>query len=360
MVVLRSANDGTELTSRSLHFMVERATVYQARSEIRHSPYRSIRDLLTSGYIPPMSLAPKLSTNGTAVPHPCAFQTADGYDASTSSTYRPTNPPVNYNQTFAAGAALGTVGLEKISIGGLTVQGQQFAIVDSAAPILGDYGTVDGLFGLAWPEVGKFYTGSDSSLDSPQTLEPYSPWLFSAVNQSVIEPYFSLVLDRPARELEANLTDIPRAGVLTLGGVSPDAPGSNTSVTVPNVGVPSLLEEDRRDIGVHRSTHSLVPDATQSHFKIARWNMHCSIVEHCQPCCQCPWRKHGMPRSLLLASWSTARSPCLLQRQCHGTARKHNIRNQFHGKGNQFYLCARTICRLARRRVRLGHPARQP
>ena len=164
-----------------------------------------------------------------------------GYDPTKSATYKPLPYPANYNQSFSGGEASGRVGTDDVTLGGITVKGQEIAIVDIVSSAFGDNGTVDGLFGLSSPSTEVVYAGANGANDSYANRIQYNTWLWNAVDQKLIEPYVTLDLDFPSAAAELNGSVTPDAGTLTLGGLPRSAPWTDTSVTVPNVPIPAVL-----------------------------------------------------------------------------------------------------------------------
>ena len=167
----------------------------------------------------------------------CYFK-SPGYDRSSSTTFHPVTPVENYNQSFSGGLASGTTGLDDVTIAGITVPQQQFAIVDIASAVWGNVGTNDGIFGLAQPTVEAVFKGATGVNDSPATRAEYSPWIWNAVNESLIEPYFTIDLAKPTFEQRTQYDNISDYGTLTIGGIPQDVPWDHTTVTVPNAPVP--------------------------------------------------------------------------------------------------------------------------
>ena len=168
----------------------------------------------------------------------CLFQNP-GYDSSASPTFHELPYAANYNQSFSGGKASGGAGLDDVTVGGITVKQQEFAIADVAAIAFGHGGGSDGIFGLTFPEIGRIYRGADGSNDSTENVVPYNPWFWNAVNQSLIEPYFTVILDKTSFEQQSTGANISNFGTISFGGVPHDAPWSDTSVTVPNVDIPA-------------------------------------------------------------------------------------------------------------------------
>ena len=77
------------------------------------------------------------------------------------------------------------MGLETITVGGMSVPKQEFGLVTAAA-WEGD-GINTGLMGLAYPALTSAFKGTDPSKDQfPQTQVTYNPIFFTAVQQGIV------------------------------------------------------------------------------------------------------------------------------------------------------------------------------
>lgn len=154
----------------------------------------------------------------------CAFGAS--YNSSKSSTYT-SIPDQNFNITYSDGERLtGDMAYETITLAGITVVMQEFAVVDYAA-WFGD-GYSAGLVGFAYATLTSAYKGSDPSQDQRGGKIMYNPLFTSMYNLSLIAPVFSLAIDR----------DPNNGGILALGGI-PDVPIVPTWISAPiqSVGV---------------------------------------------------------------------------------------------------------------------------
>ena len=155
-------------------------------------------------------------------------QSACGYAA----TY---DPPADFraidNQTFGVkygtGIAMGTVGYEDLTMGGITVTNQTVGIVNSTDDDVGD-GLQSGLLGLAYPSLTSAHPGVNYPNDSLITNRViYDPFFHSMYKRGLVEPWFSMALDR----LPVNTSSGP-GGYLGLGELPPVA-HENDWATVP-------------------------------------------------------------------------------------------------------------------------------
>ncbi|KAL4978993.1 aspartic peptidase domain-containing protein [Aspergillus desertorum] len=167
----------------------------------------------------------------------CAYA-SKAYSPSESDTYEPIA-----NETFlaayGAGVASGSMALEDITLGGVTVTDQRFGLVNLSSPMgLG----ASGILGLAYPVITSAYEVNgtlediaddvaeddldDDDLNSSIEQEPYSPLFVSMARRGLVEPYFSLALQRLDGDQETG-----DGGVLVLGGL-PDVKLANNFTTV--------------------------------------------------------------------------------------------------------------------------------
>ncbi|KAJ7854535.1 aspartic peptidase domain-containing protein [Mycena olivaceomarginata] len=167
-----------------------------------------------------------MTANGTSVPQSvCAFGT-DGFDTNASTTFQ-LFPNVTAHLGFGNGAVLnGSVGFDTVTVGGLSVSHQEFAVPDSVAGANGN-GILSGLLGLAFPNVTAVVSITDGQ------RAPYDPFFFTAVKQKKLnKPIFSISIDRGTFEGLGNDPVEHNVGFLSFGGIPP-VPVVNTSVTVP-------------------------------------------------------------------------------------------------------------------------------
>ncbi|KAF8142599.1 aspartic peptidase domain-containing protein [Mycena galopus ATCC 62051] len=160
----------------------------------------------------------------------CAFG-SEGFSPNASKTFTPF-PGVSFNITYSDGEALlGPVGMDTVTIGGLSVEKQVVPIPTHAA-YLGD-GINSGIIGLSFPGGTTVFNTTDPLNASEANQLIYSPFFLSAVEQKKVEnPYFSIALDRGSFEQEQNDNFDPNLGFLSFGGIAP-VPVLKNSVTVP-------------------------------------------------------------------------------------------------------------------------------
>lgn len=118
---------------------------------------------------------------------------------------------VYFHRRYGSGEDVsGPMGTSDIACGGVSVPRQQVGLA-SRAYWHGDNVTV-GILGLAYPSLTSGYIGdpNDPVDDAEWNNYPYTPWLANAISKHLIEPVFSVTIDR-------NTSD----GVLTWGGLPP-------------------------------------------------------------------------------------------------------------------------------------------
>ncbi|KAH9834335.1 acid protease [Teratosphaeria destructans] len=132
----------------------------------------------------------------------------------------------NFNISYGDGEFLtGVLGYEDVSLGDVTVQKQEVALVDYAF-WEGDSVT-SGLMGFAYPSLTSAFEGDDPAADDDnRTAAHYTNWIFSAIEQGLIVSYFSLALERDSGDGSGN------GGQLALGGL-PDVDFNQSWTSTP-------------------------------------------------------------------------------------------------------------------------------
>lgn len=114
---------------------------------------------------------------------------------------------MNFNIEYGDGEFLtGVLGYENVTVAGITVDHQEVALVNYSY-WFGDEVT-SGLMGLAYPLLTSAYEGNDPDEDSTQV--EYNPIITTMISDGLIDPVFSLALDRNSD-----------SGYLALGGLPP-------------------------------------------------------------------------------------------------------------------------------------------
>ncbi|KAF2669770.1 acid protease [Microthyrium microscopicum] len=138
-------------------------------------------------------------------PQKCKF--ANGYNK--SSTYQPI-PDRHFNTSYVDKSfASGAMATETVTIGNITIDKQPLGFVDLAS-WEGDAVT-SGLMGMAFPSITNAYPGEPGNPreDKKGTSIPYPPIFTNMYRQKLIQPIFSLAVNRPKEG----------PGVLALGGL---------------------------------------------------------------------------------------------------------------------------------------------
>lgn len=100
----------------------------------------------------------------------------------------------------------GTMGYETVTVAGITVEHQEVALVNYTY-WFGDSVT-SGLMGLAYSRLTSAFVGTNSSVNDTDKQVPYDPIMTTMIKQGLIEPVFSLALQRDSDN-----------GYLALGGL---------------------------------------------------------------------------------------------------------------------------------------------
>ena len=139
---------------------------------------------------------------------------------SRSNTFTPISNE-NFNISYADGEFLtGTLGLEQVTLAGITVDNQEVAAVNFAA-WEGD-GVSSGLIGLAFPSITSAFSGTTPSLDTNNTQVPYNPIFTNMYTEGNVAPMFSLALTRGTT-----------GGTFAIGGLPQSVAYTNNFATSP-------------------------------------------------------------------------------------------------------------------------------
>ncbi|KAK5136641.1 hypothetical protein LTR08_002655 [Meristemomyces frigidus] len=126
-----------------------------------------------------------------------------------------------FDVTYGGGEFLtGVLGYERVGVAGVGVDRQELGLVDHAY-WMGDNVT-SGLIGFAYPSMTSAYHGTDPSAETAAVL--YTPWIFNAIEKGLIEPMFSLAIERGE--------DGEKGGQLALGGL-PNVTFNHTFTSTP-------------------------------------------------------------------------------------------------------------------------------
>lgn len=149
------------------------------------------------------------------------------YDPSLSPNYR-VYPQRTLNLSYADGETLnGHMGFDTFTMGGITVDDQEFGRVDYAA-WYGD-GVSSGLVGFAYRTLTSMYIGDDPKTAVAGKAVNYDTLFDSMWRNNLTDPVFSMALTR-----DPMLTG--NGGLMALGGI-PDIPIGPTWISVPLIPV---------------------------------------------------------------------------------------------------------------------------
>ncbi|CAJ2508226.1 Uu.00g094120.m01.CDS01 [Anthostomella pinea] len=143
--------------------------------------------------------------------------------------------------------------LECITVAGVTIPKQQFALVNVAA--WGGDGMTSGILGLGLPGLTDAFTGNDTSKDSASNLVNYSPLIETMGTSKAADPVLSFAMSR-----EENRSYI------AFGGVPPVPTGPYTTVPIQkattNTGKTDYFYYSIKVDSMHWSSHTLNQTAT--------------------------------------------------------------------------------------------------
>ncbi|KAI9167980.1 putative aspartic-type endopeptidase [Paramyrothecium foliicola] len=152
------------------------------------------------------------------------------------------------NQTFGVkygtGIALGRVAFEDVTLGGITVPRQTIGLVDRTTDH-GD-GINSGILGLGFPTLTSAHPGSENSNDTISLLTNraiYDPLFVSMYKRGLVEPWYSIVINR----LPRNVSTGP-GGWLGLGELPPVSHDDTWAVAPIEIteGIPSIFYQRGR------------------------------------------------------------------------------------------------------------------
>ncbi|KAG9252439.1 putative aspartic-type endopeptidase [Emericellopsis atlantica] len=125
------------------------------------------------------------------------------------------------NQTFGVkygtGVALGKLGIESVTVGGITVQEQAIGIVDRATD-KGD-GVNSGILGLGFPMLTSAHPGTVLENDTMSLITnriPYEPTFVNMYKKGLVESWYSIAINRLPRDVASGM-----GGWLGLGELPP-------------------------------------------------------------------------------------------------------------------------------------------
>lgn len=131
----------------------------------------------------------------------------------------PTFEPVT-NETFAvqygSGNAVGTLGYDSVTIGNITVPKQKIGLVNMTDDV--GNGRISGIIGFGHPVLTSAHPADFNFTNSSFLTDKliYNPFFNNAYEQGLVDPYFSVALER----LPPNVSTGP-GGYLALGSLPP-------------------------------------------------------------------------------------------------------------------------------------------
>ncbi|CAI2352694.1 unnamed protein product [Caenorhabditis sp. 36 PRJEB53466] len=117
------------------------------------------------------------------------------FDAKASSTY--STESTKFSISYGSGSCSGHLGKDTLSMGGLTIQVQEFGLAESVASVFSEQ-PIDGILGLGWPELAV-----DKVVPPMQNLLP-----------QLDLPLFTVYLDRHLHGIEGG-----NGGLITYGAL---------------------------------------------------------------------------------------------------------------------------------------------
>ncbi|KAI8626301.1 acid protease [Xylariaceae sp. FL1651] len=157
----------------------------------------------------------------------CNYGPGATYNPLTSSTFSQLKNQ-SFGASYGAGIALGIVGTEDVTLGGIMVRGQTIGVADRLT-IHGD-GYNNGILGLGYPLLTSAHPGTSGANDTISLLTNkviYDPVLFRMHQQGLVPAWFSMAIERlPRGQTTGN------GGVLGLGEL-PDVKTSGPFIAVP-------------------------------------------------------------------------------------------------------------------------------
>ncbi|EGS23379.1 aspartic-type endopeptidase-like protein [Thermochaetoides thermophila DSM 1495] len=123
--------------------------------------------------------------------------------------YGRTDPPTHMFIQYGDGEIVtGPMGFSDITIGNITVKKQQVCLANTTYWFGNNY--TSGLLGLAFPSLTNAYYGDSGTDHDYGSQVQYSPLFTSMVSQGLVDPLFSIAIDRNAS-----------SGMISFGGIAP-------------------------------------------------------------------------------------------------------------------------------------------
>ncbi|EAQ84278.1 hypothetical protein CHGG_10682 [Chaetomium globosum CBS 148.51] len=159
--------------------------------------------------------------------------------------YGLTNPESHMYIQYGDGEIVtGPMGFSDVTVGGITVKQQQVCLANTTYW----YGNnqTSGLMGLAFPSLTNAYLGIGQGHDLGSQVQ-YSPLFTSMVNQGLVDPVFSIAIDRNAS-----------SGMLAFGGVAPASGLDTTRTAVLDMIITSVIAIPQT--AYQYSFYTIIPD----------------------------------------------------------------------------------------------------
>ncbi|KAK4237265.1 aspartic peptidase domain-containing protein [Achaetomium macrosporum] len=138
----------------------------------------------------------------------------------------------------------GPMGYSDVTVGNITVKKQQVCLANTTYWYGNNY--TSGLLGLGFPALTNAYIGESSEHEYGNQVQ-YSPLFTSMVNQGLVDPVFSIAIDRNAS-----------SGMLTFGGVAPASNADQSNVATLDMVITSV--GDIPESTYQYSFYTVVPD----------------------------------------------------------------------------------------------------
>lgn len=140
----------------------------------------------------------------------CGYATA-GYSTDKKSDDFEIVDDESFQATYGAGTSRGRMATEDLSLGGATVDNQRFGLVNWTTPM--NFGS-SGILGLAYPLLTSAIDLNDTTDSQNISTQPYTPFVMKMAREDIINPLFSLAINRIPRDEASG-----DGGVLVLGGL---------------------------------------------------------------------------------------------------------------------------------------------
>lgn len=171
-----------------------------------------------------------------------------------NATYKPSSTLMIIDDDFfgvvyGAGNALGALAYEDVTLGGITVQKQTIGLVNRTFDT--GSGIDEGVMGFGYPALTMAHFGSETAINDSEALlfnrTTYDPIFTRMWKQGLVEPWFSLALERPS----SNEEEAGPGGYLGLGELPPVSHDIDSWAAKPveiTNGIPGAFSNNRQEI----------------------------------------------------------------------------------------------------------------